>query len=165
MLSLINVKVANIRPQYLNLEEWMKDKNNIYIGRAGVVFINGIRFPKEDSLFANKFKIGKDGTREEVIKKYKDWIKAKILTVQTFRNELLSLKDKTLGCWCKPESCHGDVLIQLIEKYTIYEIYEYFVDNCCICEQLCNETSGYKCMVCNKAYCDAHNDEKNLCDC
>ena len=53
----------------------------------------------------------------------------------------------------------------LIEKYTKYEIYEYFIDNCCICEQLCNETSGYKCMVCNKAYCDAHNDEKNLCDC
>lgn len=27
------------------------------------------------------------------------------------------LKDKVLGCWCKPLSCHGDVLVELIEIY------------------------------------------------
>lgn len=26
------------------------------------------------------------------------------------------LKGKTLGCWCKPECCHGDVLINLLKK-------------------------------------------------
>jgi hypothetical protein len=29
---------------------------------------------------------------------------------------LKELKGKTLGCWCKPQECHGDVLKQLIEK-------------------------------------------------
>jgi hypothetical protein len=24
-------------------------------------------------------------------------------------------RGKVLGCWCKPEACHGDVLIELIE--------------------------------------------------
>jgi hypothetical protein len=27
------------------------------------------------------------------------------------------LKDKILGCWCKPDkSCHGDTLAELTEK-------------------------------------------------
>ena len=25
------------------------------------------------------------------------------------------LKDKVLGCWCHPELCHGDVLVELIK--------------------------------------------------
>ena len=24
---------------------------------------------------------------------------------------------KILGCWCKPQSCHGDVLLELLEEY------------------------------------------------
>ena len=26
-------------------------------------------------------------------------------------DSLLELKGKTLGCWCKPEDCHGDILV------------------------------------------------------
>ena len=65
--TLVNVKVKNIRPIYDNLEEWMKDSNNIYIGRKGVVFINGIRFPKENSIWCNPYKIDKNNDREQVI--------------------------------------------------------------------------------------------------
>jgi hypothetical protein len=37
------------------------------------------------------------------------------------KSELLKLipteiKGKTLGCWCKPEACHGDVLAELADK-------------------------------------------------
>jgi hypothetical protein len=28
-------------------------------------------------------------------------------------DRLPELKDKTLGCWCKPEKCHGDVLAEI----------------------------------------------------
>ena len=31
-------------------------------------------------------------------------------------DSLPELKDKTLGCWCKPEKCHGDVLVELIDR-------------------------------------------------
>ena len=68
-MSVINCKVKFIRPQYDNLREWMEDENNIYIGRAGVVFIDKVRFPKQASPFANPFKVGKHGTRDEVIQK------------------------------------------------------------------------------------------------
>lgn len=61
-MSVVNVKVAYIRPKgYDNLREWIKDKNNVYVGRKGIVFINGERFPKELSPFANLFKVGRDG--------------------------------------------------------------------------------------------------------
>ena len=32
------------------------------------------------------------------------------------RKELLNLKGKNLGCWCKPERCHGDTLIECINE-------------------------------------------------
>lgn len=116
-MSVINCKVSYIRPQYNNLKEWIEDNNNIYIGRCGVVFIDKQRYPKSSSIFANPFKIGKDGSRDDVIEKYKKYIVDKIEKEPELKNELLKLKGKQLGCWCSPEKCHGDVLLELIEKY------------------------------------------------
>lgn len=116
-MSVVNVKVSNIRPQYNNLEDWVKDENNIYVGRRGIVFINGERFPKKDSLWANPYKVNKIQTREEVLEKYDKYIRHKIVHDDLFE-ELIKLKDKNLGCWCSPQLCHGDILIKLIEEYS-----------------------------------------------
>jgi hypothetical protein len=110
--TIVNVRVAFIRPQYDNLQEWVNDPNNVYIGRKGVVFINGCRFPENDSIWANPFKIGRDGDRETVLQKYKEYITARVGPA-----ELKKLAGKNLGCWCKPEPCHGDILIELINEY------------------------------------------------
>jgi hypothetical protein len=69
----------------------MKDSNNEYIGGGGVVFINKIRYPSKSSIWANPYKIDKNRSREEVIQK--------------------------LGCWCYPEECQGNVLMQIINEY------------------------------------------------
>ena len=29
---------------------------------------------------------------------------------------LLKLRGKRLGCWCKPDLCHGDVLVKVVER-------------------------------------------------
>lgn len=110
----VNVKVANIRPDYNNLKEWMEDENNVYIGRKGIVFIDGKRFPEKDSIFANPYKINDKETREIVISKYRTYILDK-LKDDRVKTELMKLKGKNLGCWCAPEMCHGDVLKELIE--------------------------------------------------
>ena len=112
-MSVVNCKVKFIRPKYQNLREWMDDPDNVYIGRAGVVFIDGERFPKKASVFANPFKVGKHGTREEVIAKYEDYIRGKL---DTIRDDFTNLGGKNLGCWCHPEPCHGDVLLRLLEE-------------------------------------------------
>ncbi len=115
-MSVVNCKVVNIRPQYQNLKEWMNDSDNVYVGRGGVVFIDGERFPKENSPFCNPYKIGKDGSRDEVLVKYKEYIKTK-LTSPDFANKLKGLKGKNLGCWCFPEPCHANILLELLKNY------------------------------------------------
>ena len=128
MTSLTNVKVKYIRPEYNNLKEWCEDEKNEYIGRKGIVFINKERYPKNDSIWANPFKVGKDGDIDEILKKYKKYIKKKIEDEDLF-DELLALKDKNLGCWCVDRTihsynecdnvCHGQVLMRLIDRVKI----------------------------------------------
>ena len=72
-----------------------REAYDVYIGRP--------------SKWGNPFVIGKDGTREQVIEKYGRW-----LTSQTaLMAALPEPKGKTLGCWCTPHACHGDVLAEL----------------------------------------------------
>jgi hypothetical protein len=120
-MSIVNVKVKHIRPKYDNLEEWMNDENNVYIGRRKVVMIEGRRFPPENSFWNNPFKVEKNGkgyTREEALYKYRGYMSYMLEQNPDLINELLKLRGKNLGCWCKPEPCHGDILLELIEKYS-----------------------------------------------
>lgn len=71
-----------------------KEPYDVYIGRP--------------SKWGNPFVLGKDGNREEVIAKYKAWIEAQPALLEAAKKEL---KGKTLGCWCAPLSCHGDILV------------------------------------------------------
>lgn len=79
-----------------------KEKYDVYIGRP--------------SIFGNPFLIGKDGDRIDVIKKYRDYFLHRIKTDENFYHAVCELKDKTLGCFCKPLLCHGDVIIDYLEK-------------------------------------------------
>lgn len=117
-MSVVNCKCKHIRPKYKNLAEWVKDDNNVYIGRKGIVFIDKKRFPEKSSPFANPFKVDRDGNREEILMKYKIYIDEKLQTNPDLMAELLTLKNKNLGCWCYPESCHGNILLELIETYS-----------------------------------------------
>ncbi len=74
----------------------------VYIGRAG----HGM-----DGYFGNPFQIGRDGDRDEVIRKYKIYFWNRVNNDPEFRERVMELKGKTLGCFCHPQSCHGDVII------------------------------------------------------
>ena len=71
---------------------------DIYIGRG--------------SKWGNPFKIGADGTRADVVKKYEEYLRNN----KTLLKALPELEDKTLGCFCAPLACHGDVLKLLFEE-------------------------------------------------
>lgn len=51
-------------------------------------------------------------TREEAIQKYEEWIRGQTELLE----QLDELEDKIISCWCSPLSCHGDVLVKLIEE-------------------------------------------------
>jgi len=59
----------------------------------------------------------KTETRAEAIGKYKDWILHG--TGKHLLKDLHELKGKTVGCWCSPLPCHGDILAQLIDELKI----------------------------------------------
>lgn len=65
------------------------------------------------TIWGNPYIIGKDGTREEVIEKYREYAENN----EEIMANLHKLKGQVLGCSCKPLHCHGDVLLDLIEKY------------------------------------------------
>ena len=73
------------------------------------------------TLWGNPYVIGRDGTREEVIDKYRVYIVKRLLIEAGLVFELMKLDGKTLGCYCKPEACHGDVLVGLIEEFKSYD--------------------------------------------
>jgi hypothetical protein len=62
------------------------------------------------SVYGNKFVIGRDGTREEVIQKHKTYINEHPELKALIRREL---KDKDLVCWCYPLPCHADTLLEI----------------------------------------------------
>ena len=84
-----------------------KEAYDVYIGRPSK-WGNPYTHIKDKDTLA-EFLVG---TREETIAKYKEYI----LNKSELLDSLSELEDKTLGCWCKPESCHGDVLLELITK-------------------------------------------------
>lgn len=54
-------------------------------------------------------------TRKEAIDKYEAWIRVQPHLIA----DLHTLRDQVLGCWCRPEPCHGDVLLALIEELCV----------------------------------------------
>ena len=75
------------------------------------------------TIFGNKYHIGKDSTRAQVIHKHLLWLIEKLETDLEFKEALLNLRGKTLGCWCKPLDCHGDNYALYLDKGIEY-LYE-----------------------------------------
>ena len=49
-------------------------------------------------------------SRDEAIESYRE----RIVKQPQLLKDLHELKGKTLGCFCKPKQCHGDVLVELV---------------------------------------------------
>lgn len=51
-------------------------------------------------------------TRTEAIQKYHEYLEKN----EDLLGSLSELDGKVLGCHCKPKACHGDILVEFIEK-------------------------------------------------
>lgn len=86
--------------------------------------VNVSRYGKEDvrmidrsTEFGNPFRLEEDGgnhTREESVEAYREWFKQKLKSDPEFRESVQQLKGETLGCWCKPKKCHGDIILEYL---------------------------------------------------
>lgn len=76
------------------------------------------------SRWGNEFIIGVHGTRDEVIEKYRVQMDEKLVKGLVTEEDLLSLANKRIACFCAPQHCHGDViadLVQLLINKLLYE--------------------------------------------
>ncbi len=87
-----------------------QESYDIYIGRPSV-WGNPFTHIKDKTTKAEF--IVKD--RHEAVMKYLEYLTSG--NGKHLLSHLKELKGKTLGCWCKPKECHGDVLKKLIEKF------------------------------------------------
>ncbi len=60
--------------------------------------------------WGNPFKVGRDGTREQVIARYRADLWRRIRAGEVALKELAALDGMWLACCCDPLPCHGHVL-------------------------------------------------------
>lgn len=80
---------------------------DLYIGRA--CNMGGWNLPT--SKWHNPFNVKEHG-RDGACEMYRNYI----LNTPELVSNLHELQGKTLGCWCKPQRCHGDILVDLYEQ-------------------------------------------------
>ena len=64
---------------------------------------------------ANFERIKNERKREESILQYSVWFYRQLEFRPEFVEAVKKLKGHTLGCWCTPLPCHGDVIIEYLE--------------------------------------------------
>ena len=83
-------------PKVLNKSRDQIPPDAIYVGRP--------------SKWGNPFRIGIDGTREEVIAKYREKI------IREPPGDFSELRGHDLVGWCAPLPCHADILLEVANK-------------------------------------------------
>jgi hypothetical protein len=84
-----------------------RDGYDVYIGRAG---------KGHDGYFGNPFRLGMNETRGATLEKYREYFYNRLRSDPEFKERIESLKGKTLGCFCKPNPCHGDIIKEYLDS-------------------------------------------------
>lgn len=104
----MKTRVINCRRRRRN--GW--DVDFVYVGRP--------------SRWGNPFVEGRDGNREEVIRKFREMMENDPRMVEEIKRDL---QGKILGCWCRPSEgfrgrllCHGQILAGIADGISPEEV-------------------------------------------
>ena len=87
-----------------------------YIGRA----VKKGGWNLDASIWANPFQRKPCLPAGSTLLAYERYVRANPILM----HEIPLLAGKMLGCWCKPNPCHGDVLVKLVQEHLEIEEYE-----------------------------------------
>lgn len=124
--AIVTRAVEAVKPEY----EWTEDEldRRAIVEAGGTVVANlhqdtdralltwarkTERFERIDrnSEWGNPFELGPDGDRDTVCDSYEIYFGRKY----SLHERVLGLKGKVLGCWCYPQRCHGDHLVEMVQ--------------------------------------------------
>lgn len=78
---------------------------------AGAVYVG------RPTIYGNLFKIGRDGTREEVLGLFQDCFLQRVQADEKYKAAIHKLLSATaLVCWCAPLPCHGDIIAKYLDS-------------------------------------------------
>lgn len=80
-----------------------KEPYDVYIGRPS-------KFGNPFSHLPGTLAQWRVDTREEAIECFRNYL---MNTPELLKAAKEELRGKILGCWCHPQSCHGDVLVEI----------------------------------------------------
>lgn len=91
------------------------EQYDVYIGRAG---------RGQDGYFGNPYAVGQrclrcwriHATPGDTLPCFRDYFNERVLKDASFRERVRGLAGKRLGCFCKPGPCHGDVIVEYLQK-------------------------------------------------
>lgn len=84
-----------------------KEKYDVYIGRSN---------DPTKGYFGNPFSLSYfNYNRKQCLTWYAHYFLGRMLIDEYFRKKVEDLKDKTLGCFCKPLLCHGDIIATYLD--------------------------------------------------
>ena len=70
------------------------------------------------TIFGNPIQLWRCGNdRALCLRKFETYFWSRIERDPAWKAEVLKLKGKVLGCWCKPLSCHGDIYADYLNSY------------------------------------------------
>lgn len=84
-----------------------KEPYDVYIGRKG---------RGHDGYFGNPIVLKVGEPKGSTLIAYREYFYKRITEDSLFRSNILSLRDKTLGCFCKPNACHGDIIKEYLDN-------------------------------------------------
>jgi len=84
-------------PRILNKSRDPIPESSVYVGRG--------------SPFGNPFVVGVDGTRSEVIRKYRQYVRRNPELLKLIEEQL---RGRDLVCFCAPKACHAEVIFEIL---------------------------------------------------
>ena len=100
----MDIKINKMKTKVVNIKN---ENYDVYIGRAG---------RGQSGYFGNPFRLLDNETRGATIERYKSYFYQRLESDPQFREQIHALKGKTLGCFCKPYPCHGDIICEYLNK-------------------------------------------------
>lgn len=108
--SIYPIGSSEEKTQLVNLRKFELEDIDTYIGKKSDTY------DLSDSPFSNPFDKSEYG-RENAVKHFKLYFYRRYLEEKDFRMALHDIEGDTLGCWCYPRRCHGEVIVDILNKH------------------------------------------------